>query len=283
MILFKKASELSEYLDAQRKNGRTLGFCPTMGALHAGHISLIESSKKSNDLTVASIFVNPAQFNNTQDFEKYPVTIEHDIEMLEDAACDILFIPTVKEIYPDGYANLKNYELGFIETVLEGKFRPGHYQGVCMIMERLLKIVLPQNLFLGQKDYQQCMVIKKLIQLVAMDKRIKINICPTLREKDGLAMSSRNLRLNPEERKKAASIFKALSFINTNFEEGKIEELKQNAVSILKENGFTVDYVEIADASSLQEIKIRSGKQKSVALVAAFLNEVRLIDNLILN
>lgn len=283
MILFKKATELSEYLDAQRKNGSTLGFCPTMGALHAGHISLIETSKKSNDLTVSSIFVNPAQFNNTQDFEKYPVTIEHDIEMLELAACDILFIPTVKEIYPDGFEHLKNYELGFIETILEGKFRPGHYQGVCMIMERLLKIVLPQNLYLGQKDYQQCMVIKKLIHLIELDKIITTTICPTLREKDGLAMSSRNLRLNPEERKKADSIFKALSYINTNFKAGKIEVLKQNAVSILKENGFTVDYVEIADASSLEEIKIRYGKQKPVALVAAFLNEIRLIDNLILN
>ncbi len=283
MILFKKATELSEYLDAQRKNGRTLGFCPTMGALHAGHISLIETSKKSNDLTVSSIFVNPAQFNNAQDFEKYPVTIERDIEMLEDAACDILFIPTVKEIYPDGFIHLKNYKLGFIETILEGKFRPGHFQGVCMIMERLLKIVLPQHLYLGQKDYQQCMVIKKLIKLIELDKIITTNICPTLREKDGLAMSSRNLRLNPEERKKADSIFKALSFIMTNFEVEKTEVLKQNAVSILKENGFTVDYVEIADASSLEEIKIRNGKQKPVALVAAFLNEIRLIDNLILN
>ncbi len=283
MILFKKASELSEYLDAQRKNGRALGFCPTMGALHAGHISLIESSKKSNDLTVSSIFVNPAQFNDAQDFEKYPHTIERDIEMLELAACDILFIPTVKEIYPDGFAHLKNYELGFIETVLEGKFRPGHYQGVCMIMERLLKIVLPQNLYLGQKDYQQCMVIKKLIQLIGLDNRIKTSICPTLREKDGLAMSSRNLRLTHEERKKADSIFKALSFIHTNFEAGNIEVLKQNAILKLKESGFTVDYVEIADASSLEEIKIWNGKKKPVVLIAAFLNEVRLIDNLILN
>lgn len=283
MILFKKSTELSEYLDAQRKNGMSVGFCPTMGALHEGHLSLIKSSKKSNDLTISSIFVNPSQFNNASDFEKYPVTIELDIEMLESAGCEITFIPAVKEIYPEGFTQIKNYELGYLETVLEGKYRPGHYQGVSMVMERLLKIVRPNNLYLGQKDYQQCMVIKKMIELIKLDKIIKININPTLREADGLAMSSRNRRLNNEERKKAGCIFKALSFIKTNFESGNIETLKQNAVSMLKENGFKVDYVEIADATTLDEIKIWDGKQKPVALVAAYMNEVRLIDNLILN
>lgn len=283
MILFKKASELSEYTDAQRKNGKRTGFAPTMGALHAGHISLVEFSKKENNLTVSSIFINPSQFNDPKDFEKYPVTIERDIEMLEAAGCDLLFIPSVQEIYPSGFNHTKKYELGFLDTVLEGKYRPGHYQGVCMIMERLLKIVMPDNLYLGQKDYQQCMVIKKLIELMGLDKNINVNICPTHRETDGLAMSSRNMRLNKEERETAATIFKALSLIKSKTGFATIELLEQEARTMLEEKKFKVDYVEIADAENLEEIKSWDGKKKIVALTAAYLNDIRLIDNLILN
>jgi len=283
MILLKKAAELSEYTDAQRKNRKRIGFAPTMGALHPGHISLIEFSKKENDLTVSSVFVNPSQFNDSKDFEKYPVTIERDIEMLEAAGCDLLFIPSVLEIYPAGFKHAKKYELGFLETVLEGKYRPGHYQGVCLVMERLLKIVMPDNLYLGQKDYQQCMVIKKLIELIGIEKLINVNICPTLREADGLAMSSRNMRLNKEERQTAATIFKALSFIKLNTGFKNIALLEQEAIKMLEEKKFKVDYVEIADAKNLEEIKSWDGKKKIVALTAAYLNDIRLIDNLILN
>jgi pantoate--beta-alanine ligase len=283
MILFKKAAELSEYTDAQRKNGKRTGFAPTMGALHAGHISLAEFSKKENDITVSSIFINPSQFNDSKDFEKYPVTIERDIEMLEAAGCDLLFIPSVQEIYPSGFNHTKKYELGFLETVLEGKYRPGHYQGVCMVMERLLKIVMPDNLYLGQKDYQQCMVIKKLIELIGLDKNISVTICPTLREADGLAMSSRNMRLNREERETAATIFKALSLIKSNTASKNIELLQQEARTMLEEKKFKVDYIEIADAENLEEIKNWDDQKKMVALTAAYLNDIRLIDNLILN
>jgi pantoate--beta-alanine ligase len=283
MILFKKAGELSEWLEAQRKKELKTGFCPTMGALHAGHISLIESSKKQSDISISSIFVNPAQFNDPEDFEKYPVTIEKDIYLLEASGCNILFLPSVKEMYPEGFQKKKYYDLGFLETVLEGKYRPGHYQGVCRVMERLLEIVMPHHLYLGQKDYQQCMVITKLTELMQADKRIKINICPTLREPDGLAMSSRNMRLNNEERKKAITLFRALSMIKSDLKPGKVEHLKQKAVSMLEENGFRVDYVEIADAGNLEPLSEWDGRKKSVALAAAYLNEVRLIDNLILN
>ena len=283
MILFKKAAELSEYTDDQRRNGKRTGFAPTMGALHAGHISLVEYSKMENDITVSSIFINPSQFNDPKDFEKYPVTIERDIEMLEAAGCDLLFIPSVQEIYPSGFNHTKKYELGFLETVLEGKYRPGHYQGVCMVMERLLKIVMPDNLYLGQKDYQQCMVIKKLIEMIGLDKIINVNICPTLREADGLAMSSRNMRLNKEERESAATIFKALSLIKSNAGFKNIELLEQDAKKVLEEKKFKVDYVEIANADNLEEIKNWDGKKKMVALTAAYLNDIRLIDNLILN
>ena len=282
MILFKKATDLRKWLDAQSKKGNSIGFAPTMGALHAGHISLVEMSKSANPVTVSSIFVNPTQFNDPKDFEKYPITLEKDIAMLEAAGCDVLFLPSVKEMYPDGVKPTMHYDLGYLETILEGKFRPGHFQGVCMVVHRLLEIVQPNNLYLGQKDYQQCMVIKKLIELMGLGNKIKVNICPTLREADGLAMSSRNMRLNNDERKTAATIFRSLSWIKDNIEQGNLTALKSQAVKMLEEAGFRVDYVEIANATNLSLVNNWDGKQKLVTLVAAFINEVRLIDNMLL-
>ncbi len=283
MILFKKATDLRKWLDAQQKKGYTIGFTPTMGALHNGHISLIEQSKKANQATVSSIFVNPTQFNNPKDFEKYPITLEKDITMLEAAGCDVLFLPSVKEMYQEGIKPTIHYDLGYLETVLDGKFRPGHYQGVCRVVQRLLEIVKPDNLYLGQKDYQQCMVITRLIQLMKQEDKIKVNICPTLREADGLAMSSRNMRLKEVERKTAATIFRCLSMIKDNLKEGNLTDLKKKAVTMLEEAGFRVDYVEIADANNLSIRNNWDGEQKIVTLVAAFINEVRLIDNMLLN
>src|SRR5262245_46576859 len=205
MILFKKAGDLSNWLETQRKNNLQIGFVPTMGALHPGHLSLIGSSKEENEITLSSIFVNPTQFNDPKDFEKYPVTPEKDIYLLESIGCDILFVPDILEIYPHGTTAVNHYDLGYLDTVLEGKYRPGHFQVVCQVVHRLLDIVKPDSLYLGQKDYQQCMVIKRLAELT--NSQVKIIICPTLREEDGLAMSSRNLRLSPEYRKKAAKIF----------------------------------------------------------------------------
>src|SRR5690242_13565632 len=201
MILFKKVIDLRKWLDHQRQTENNIGFVPTMGALHSGHLSLIEASKKENSITVSSIFVNPTQFNDPTDFEKYPVTIEKDIDLLEGIGCDAIFLPSVEEIYPNGTKSVKHYELGYLEKILEGKFRPGHFQGVCMVVERLLEIVEPDKLYLGQKDFQQCMVIRKLISLMGKENTISLEISPTLREPDGLAMSSRNVRLNEEERK----------------------------------------------------------------------------------
>jgi pantoate--beta-alanine ligase len=283
MILFKKTTDLRNYLDGQQKMGNTIGFVPTMGALHAGHISLVNTSKNENALTVCSIFVNPAQFNDPADFKKYPVTIEKDIVQLESAGCDLLFLPDIHEIYPEGFTPKKKYDLGYLETVLEGKFRPGHFQGVCRVVHRLLDIVKPFHLYLGQKDYQQCMVIKKLVELNNLNKLVKIVICPTLREPDGLAMSSRNMRLNEKERMKATAIYQSLSFIKKNITVGKLVELKKWATRMLAENGFRIDYVEITDANNLELPDDWDGKRKIIALVAAFMNEVRLIDNLLLN
>lgn len=208
MKIFKKSSDIHEYLCSINIKGKIIGFIPTMGALHLGHISLIEQAKRNNHFTVCSIFVNPTQFNNSTDFEKYPSTLEQDINQLEKAGCRILFLPSVKEIYPEGIEKKYEYELGYLETVLEGKYRPGHFQGVCQVVDRLLQIIPANYLYLGQKDYQQCMVIKKLIELKRYNT--SLIICPTLREKDGLAMSSRNMRLSSEERKIAGKIYESL-------------------------------------------------------------------------
>ncbi len=280
MILFKKGTDLRNWLDAQQKQDYRCGFVPTMGALHAGHISLIHASKSENPVTVCSIFVNPTQFNDPKDFAKYPVTIEKDIDMLEEAGCDILFLPSVMEMYPEGPGVVNSkYELGRLETILEGKYRPGHFQGVCMIVHRLLEIVRPSQLYLGQKDYQQCLVIKKLVELIGM-KDTPVNVSPTLREKDGLAMSSRNTRLNAEERKRAPMIHESLLYIKNNRGKIPVGTLKKRATDQLTAAGFKVDYVEIASADSLESVSEWEQHQSLVALVAAFNNEVRLIDNM---
>jgi pantoate--beta-alanine ligase len=279
MILFKKAAELIEYLTIQRKKGLKTGFVPTMGALHNGHISLINDCKKQNDITICSIFVNPTQFNDPNDFKKYPKTIESDVYLLEKEGCDIIFLPSVEEMYPAGTVTI-HYELGFLETVLEGKFRPGHFQGVCQVVHRLLDIVKPDNLYLGQKDYQQCMVIKKLIELTNTPTRLVI--CATQRETSGLAMSSRNMRLTDEERKTATAIYEALHSIQKNIQPGDLQKLKEKAVLTLTAKGFIVDYVEIANVTTLELISNWNGSTPLVTLAAAFLNNVRLIDNIII-
>jgi pantoate--beta-alanine ligase len=281
MRLFKKLTDLQRFLNNERGKGSKIGFAPTMGALHPGHLSLISKSNEQNACTVSSIFVNPAQFNDPKDFEKYPVTIEKDIDLLEKAGCHVLFLPAVDEIYPGGIQPVEHYDLGFLETVLEGPYRKGHFQGVCMVVHRLLDIVRPDNLYLGQKDYQQCMVIKKLIELIHAP--VNVTICPTLREDDGLAMSSRNMRLNEAERKKAVTIFQALHFIKANFEKESLENIITKVKEKLKAGGFKTDYVAIADADTLEILNDWDAKRKVVALAAAYLNEIRLIDNMVLN
>ena len=280
MIIIKEALALSNLLKKHRTGHQHIGFVPTMGALHAGHISLIRESKQDNELTVCSIFVNPTQFNNPSDFEKYPITIESDIDKLEAAGCDILFLPSVTEIYPPGLPKA-HYDLGYLETVLEGHYRPGHFQGVCMVVDRLLSIVEPTVLYLGQKDYQQCMVISKLVEIKNFDTQIRIST--TIRETDGLAMSSRNVRLNEHDRKQALKIYAAMNMIKNEMVPGKLQALKEKTSRFLTEHGFKVVYVDIADAKNLALLDTWDGHQQAVVLVAAYLHEVRLIDNLLLN
>jgi len=280
MIISKRLIDIRNILGSIQIKSQSIGFVPTMGALHPGHMTLIDACKTKNDICVCSIFVNPTQFNNKQDFEKYPITLTRDIQMLEAAGCDILFIPGIVEIYPAGYI-APHYELGILETILEGEFRPGHFQGVCQVVDRLLQIIAPNHLFLGQKDYQQCMVIKKLIELKSYPTRV-ITV-PTIRENNKLALSSRNMRLTDPEKKKAEEISECLLTIKQEIKAGSLKELKMAMQHQLTKHGFMVDYVEIADADTLESIDVWDGKKKLVALVAAYLGEVRLIDNMLLN
>lgn len=314
MILFKQAGELAGYLQEQRSDEKRIGFVPTMGALHPGHISLIDISKKYTELTVCSIFVNPTQFNDPRDFDKYPITIEKDIYLLEKAGVHVLFLPKTEEMYPGGTQELEKYELGGLEGILEGKYRPGHFRGVCQVMRRLLEKVQPHDLFMGQKDYQQCMVVRRLLSLMGSDTRF--HACPIMREADGLAMSSRNIRLTENERKKAPAIYQALSWLKKNWGAGAPSEQLAYARSILEKNDFKIDYVEIADAADLKPLSDRApsagetllgegqlpagtqgraplqegspslpeerAQQSAIALVAAFQGETRLIDNMLL-
>jgi pantoate--beta-alanine ligase len=280
MILFKRSADLATWQEKQRSTGKRIGFVPTLGALHEGHISLITISKRSTDLTVCSIFVNPTQFNDPADFKKYPITLEKDIPMLEKAGVDVLFLPEVAEMYPDGTRGLETYDLGNLETLLEGKYRPGHFQGVCQVMRRLLEKVRPDDLFMGSKDYQQCMVVQRL--LVIMGFPTTLHRCPIIREADGLAMSSRNLRLAEPQRANATAISRALTAIKNGFSAQPFPTLINNAIHILEAAGFRIDYVSIADAQTLESVPGPS-PNGVVALVAAFQGDVRLIDNMVLS
>ena len=281
MIIIHKAQFLIDYLSKQRNKCLTIGFVPTMGALHDAHIALVNQSAFECDITVCSIFVNPTQFNDPSDYNKYPITFETDVRRLAASPASVLYAPTVAQVYTGGTASLEHYDLGYLETLLEGQFRPGHFQGVCQVVSRLLNTVFPDKLFMGQKDYQQCMVIKKLLEMLKL--RTALVTCPTLRENDGLAMSSRNMRLNGEQRKKAPLIYEVLTGIKNQLEPGNVDHLKRAAADRLSKGGFRVEYVEIADASTLRPCNQWDGSSQLVALVAAFLGEVRLIDNILLN
>ena len=278
MLILKTIQQLQQYLDGLATT--SIGFVPTMGALHKGHISLINQAKQNNTCVICSIFVNPTQFNNSNDFLKYPITIDEDIYALEKAGCTILFLPSVQEMYPEGLDNNEEFSIGCIETVLEGEYRPGHFNGVCRIVNKLLLAVQPTDLFIGQKDYQQCMVISKLLQIKKFT--ITLHICVTQREIGGLAMSSRNSRLSAAEKTKAQLIFKTLTYIQQHIQPGNIELLLANATQTLVQAGFTIDYIAVANANTLQLLKEWNGNEKIVALAAVFLGDVRLIDNVII-
>lgn len=280
MILFKQAIRLQPVVQRVREQGGTIGFVPTMGALHAGHLSLVEAAKKKNSLVICSIFVNPTQFNDPSDFDKYPITLEKDIEELVSAGTDMVFLPSVSEIYPEGTTALPTYPIGFLETILEGKYRPGHFQGVCQVMHRLLQAVQADDLFMGQKDYQQCMVVQQLLDITGIKTRL--HTIPTLRETDGLAMSSRNLRLPAEDRRKAVKISEVLSSVCRNLQPGVISPQLKSGIETLENTGFRVDYLTVANATTLKPIENWDGREAAVVLTAAYMGNVRLIDNMLI-
>ena len=280
MIIHKTTISITEFLKKQKESGKSIGFVPTMGALHKGHISLIKESLEQNDISVCSIFINPTQFNNKEDFRLYPISIEKDLQLLIQAGCSVLFLPDESEIYNLTYIPVQ-YPLGRIEQLLEGYYRPGHFQGVCQVVDQLLKIIPADNLYLGQKDYQQCMVIKKLVQIIGKANEISIRIVPTIREDGGLALSSRNLRLSENEKNIALNLYKELTFIKNNLYKAPVNELKNVAANRLQMAGFTVDYVEVANSETLEPSE--NTEEQLVALIAATIGKVRLIDNIILN
>lgn len=281
MVIFKKAQDVKDFIYDQKIIGRMVGFVPTMGALHNGHISLIRRAKEDGTLVVCSIFVNPTQFNDKSDFEKYPISIEADIELLMAAGCDVLLLPAVDEVYPDGTEATATYDFGYLDTILEGAKRPGHFKGVGQVVARLLEIVTPNKLYLGQKDYQQCMVIRKLIGITGM-KDVELVICPTEREADGLAMSSRNRRLTEPQRAVAGVIYQCLVSIESKQGTDPFGIVKKECEDILGSKGFATEYVALADARDLTLMDEYKKDTPMVALIAARIGEIRLIDNLLL-
>jgi pantoate--beta-alanine ligase len=279
VLIFTKIPDLQGFLKEMKVSGKSIGFVPTMGALHQGHVSLISASRTGCDITVCSIFVNPTQFNDKEDLKRYPRMPEKDLEILEKAGCDAVFLPSVEEIYPNMEKAVFNF--GHLDKVLEGASRPGHFNGVAQVVKRLFEIVRPDKAFFGSKDYQQVMIVKSLVRQLGM--AIKIVPCPSKRETDGLAMSSRNALLSPEERKTASVVPQIMA--------KAAEEARANGIIKAKElvnkivSGQTLmklDYFEICDADDLTPLKNLARDQHAVALIAVYVGRIRLIDNITL-
>jgi len=276
MIICKNRTELQTVVTDIQSQGKTIGFVPTMGALHKGHISLIEQSVNQCNTTFASIFVNPIQFNNPLDLQTYPRTIESDITLLEQAGCDVVFIPEVSDMYPNGTAQTESYNFGTLETVMEGAFRPGHFNGVAVVVKRLFNLIPATIAYFGLKDFQQVAVIRALVE----QERIPIQIvaCPTIREADGLAMSSRNMRLTPEQRLQAVQISKTLFTAQQMAQKNSVEDVKKFVINTLNNVPLlSVEYFEIVDQKTLQPVN--TWNNPCVGCIAVNVGMVRLIDN----
>lgn len=281
MLLLKEVEDVIQFIEKQKQTNKSIGFVPTMGALHKGHFSLLSQSKKENELTVCSIFVNPTQFNNQEDLNKYPKPLKEDLQCLaQSESCDLVFIPSIEEIYPDGTTLKKPFPLGNLENIFEGEHRPGHFQGVVQIVHKLLNIITPDNLYMGQKDYQQCLIIKRLIEIEKL--HIRLVTCPIHREEDGLAFSSRNRRLTPSQRILAGLIYQCLVSIQAQKEQKDFSTVKKECLDLLQKKGFQPDYVALADAKNLSPMDNYEANHETIALIAASLGNIRLIDNLIL-
>lgn len=276
MNVYNFIVDIQRFVEEKHNLGLKVGFVPTMGALHEGHISLINRAKKENDIVVCSVFVNPIQFNNPADLEKYPRTPEKDIEKLEQAGCDAVFMPTAEEMYPDKVED--HYDFGDIEHVMEGACRPGHFNGVAIVVRKLFEIVNPNKAYFGEKDFQQLAIIKKMVRDLNMN--LEIVPCPIVREIDGLAMSSRNVRLNEAERAIAPKIFATLNDAISKKDALSPSEMKKYTLDKYAEiKEFDVEYVEITDEINLKSLENWNECDHARIFVALQLGPVRLIDN----
>jgi pantoate--beta-alanine ligase len=275
MQRFDTVPTLRQYLTSIRSK-QSIGLVPTMGALHEGHITLIDAARRENDVVVSSIFVNPTQFNNPDDLARYPRTLEEDCEKLEAAGCDVVFTPSVPEMYP-----VLRMNFGELETVMEGAFRPGHFNGVGIVVAKLFNIIQPNRAYFGQKDLQQVAVIRRLIRDLSFP--IELIRCPTVRESDGLAMSSRNRNLTPAEREEATALFKGLSMAHELLVEGHSPSQAKAAVTgfFTGNPHFRLEYVDVVNADTLQLANEVLAPGQTAICLAAHLGNVRLIDNLV--
>jgi len=279
MEQFSTIREISGFLSAIRSKGLSVGFVPTMGALHEGHLALVRRSLAENDRTVCSIFVNPLQFNNREDLEKYPRNVAVDMKMLAETGCDAVFNPETPEMYPEHDAPAPVIDLGMLDKVMEGRFRPGHFKGVAVVVRKLFRIVRPDRAYFGKKDFQQLVIIRYLVEKEKLP--VSIIACETVREPDGLAMSSRNLRLSIAERMLAPRIYQVLRKAREKAGKVPVRDLKEWAVKKITETPeFRVEYFEIGDRESLLPIENWKSRNRAVAFVAVFLGDIRLIDNL---
>ena len=276
MQVFRDIESIQNFIHQQKHAKQTIGLVPTMGALHQGHLSLVEKSLQQTDITIASIFVNPIQFNNPSDLEKYPRTVDDDIGLLENAGCQALFWPSLTAMY--AVPPKLKLDFGNLDKILEGKFRPGHFSGVGVVVAKLFNIIQPNVAYFGQKDYQQFLVINKLVD--DLNFPIELVCGEIIREADGLAMSSRNKRLSPDDRQKAAEIFRSLSIAKNNLRKRTLVEIKLEIETALNKVGIKLEYVELADRATLNILDQYDPAEPSILLIAAFVGEVRLIDNM---
>lgn len=278
MEIFNEIAPLRAFLKEIRRSGKSIGLVPTMGALHPGHLALIQASKSANTVTVCTIYVNPTQFNNPADLLKYPRDFQKDAEMLEKVGCDVVFYPSDDEMY--GTTSLIKFDFGPLNSVMEGKFRPGHFSGVALVVSKLFNIIGPDNAYFGQKDWQQFAIIQQVVRELKFD--LHLHSVPTLRERDGLAMSSRNLRLSEQEREHATVFYRALLKAKALFSDGKeVAFVKQIVEKMVSEEGQTqLEYFEVADSKNLNVLEFVKGAEMPIMCIAGFAGDVRLIDNM---
>ena len=277
MKIVKGINELKSYLADSKKDGKRIGLVPTMGALHKGHLSLVERCVKENDVCVVSVFVNPTQFNDKHDLETYPRTLEADCALLEQAGCDFVFAPLVEEMYPE--PDTRTFDFGPVMQVMEGAKRPGHFNGVAQVVSKLFYIVEPDNAYFGEKDFQQIAVIRAMVKQLQIP--VQINACPIVREADGLALSSRNTRLTPELRAKAPKIARAMRESLELAKTKSVKEVHDYVVNTLNADpDLEVEYYEIVDGNSLQAIQDWKDTDYAVGCITVYCGEVRLIDNI---